>query len=400
MYASLALIAGFALLYSVFAGSVERTWISGPIVFTAFGLLIGPTALDVLSFETDPEVLRTLAELTLALVLFSDAAGADLKVLRRTAWLPTRLLLIGLPLTIALGFLVALLVNVKLSWFELALLATMLAPTDAALGQAVVSNEAVPDDVRQGLNVESGLNDGICVPVLLLFLSLARNVNHEVGPWSLALHMLGEEVGIGVAVGVVLTLVTVRLLRLAARREWLTHIWIQIPVIALALTCFATAQSLGGSGFIASFVGGLLFGGLAAEHREKLLLAAEGAGSVFGLITWVIFGSAVVGQAVGFFEWHYLLYAALSLTVVRMLPVFLCLTGTGLNIESKLFIGWFGPRGLASIVFAVMVLNSDLENAGTLVIVVACTVIMSILLHGVTANPWAEAFGRRSNNQR
>ena len=189
MYASLALIAGFALLYSVFAGSVERTWISGPIVFTAFGLLIGPTALDVLSFETDPEALRTLAELTLALVLFSDAAGADLKVLRRTAWLPTRLLLIGLPLTIALGFLVALLVNVKLSWFELALLATMLAPTDAALGQAVVSNEAVPDDVRQGLNVESGLNDGICVPVLLLFLSLARNVNHEVGPWSLALHM-------------------------------------------------------------------------------------------------------------------------------------------------------------------------------------------------------------------
>jgi len=396
MYESLALIAGFALLYSFVAGGIDRTWMTGPIVFTAFGLLIGPTGFDLLSFEADREGLRTLAELTLALVLFSDAAGADLKVLRKTAWLPTRLLLIGLPLTIALGYVVASLLHVQLSVFELALLATMLAPTDAALGQAVVSNEAVPDDVRQGLNVESGLNDGICVPVLLLFLALAEDAGQQGGPWNLALHLLAEEVGIGVAVGVVLTAVAVQGLKFAAVRQWLTPIWNQIPVVALALTCFATAQSLGGSGFIASFVGGLLFGGLAGEHKEKFLLAAEGTGGVFGLITWVIFGSAVVGQAVGYFEWRYLVYAALSLTLIRMLPVFLCLTGTGFNTESKLFIGWFGPRGLASIVFAVMVLNANLENAGILAVVVACTVIMSILAHGVTANPWAQAFGRRS----
>jgi NhaP-type Na+/H+ or K+/H+ antiporter len=396
MYESLALIAGFALLYSFIAGGIDRTWISGPIVFTTFGLLIGPTGFDLLSFETDREALRTLAELTLALVLFSDAAGADLKVLRKTTWLPTRLLLIGLPLTIALGYVVASLLNVQLSVFELALLATMLAPTDAALGQAVVSNEAVPDDVRQGLNVESGLNDGICVPVLLLFLALAQDAGQQSGPWDLALHLLTEEVGIGVAVGVVLTAVAVQGLKFATGRQWLTPIWNQIPVVALALTCFATAQALGGSGFIASFVGGLLFGALTGEHKEHFLLAAESTGGVFGLITWVIFGSAVVGQAVGYFEWPYLVYAALSLTVIRMLPVFLCLTGTGLNTESKLFIGWFGPRGLASVVFAVMVLNADLENAGTLAVVVACTVIMSILAHGVTANPWAQAYGRRS----
>jgi len=396
MYESLALIAGFALLYSFVAGGIDRTWITGPIVFTAFGLLIGPTGFDLLSFEADREGLRTLAELTLALVLFSDAAGADLKVLRKTAWLPTRLLLIGLPLTIALGYVVASLLNVQLSVFELALLATMLAPTDAALGQAVVSNEAVPGDVRQGLNVESGLNDGICVPVLLLFLALAQDAGHQGGPWNLALHLLAEEVGIGVAVGVVLTAVAVQGLKFAAGRQWLTPIWNQIPVVALALTCFAAAQSLGGSGFIASFVGGLLFGGLAGEHKEKFLLAAEGTGGVFGLITWVIFGSAVIGQAVGYFEWRYLVYAALSLTVIRMLPVFLVLSGTGLNTESKLFIGWFGPRGLASIVFAVMVMDANLENADIMAIVVACTVIMSILAHGVTANPWAQAYGRRS----
>lgn len=396
MYESLALIAGFALLYSFVAGAIDRTWITGPIVFTAFGLLIGPTGFGLLSFETDREALRTLAELTLALVLFSDAAGADLKVLRKTAWLPTRLLLIGLPLTIALGYFVATLLNVQLSVFELALVATMLAPTDAALGQAVVTNKAVPGDVRQGLNVESGLNDGICVPVLLLFLALAQNVDHEGGPWGLALHLLAEEVGIGVLVGVVLTTVAVQCLKFATGRQWLTSIWNQVPVVALALTCFATAQALGGSGFIASFVGGLLFGGLMGEHKEKFLLAAEGTGGVFGLITWVIFGSAVVGQAVGYFEWRYVVYAALSLTVIRMLPVFLVLTGTGLNTESRLFIGWFGPRGLASIVFAVMVMDANLENADIMAIVVACTVIMSILAHGVTANPWAQAYGRRS----
>ncbi len=396
MYESLALIAGFALLYSIFAGGIDRTWISGPMVFTAFGLLIGPTGLDLLSYETDREALKTLAELTLALVLFSDAAGANLKILRKTAWLPTRLLLVGLPLTIALGFVIAWLLNMQLSLFELALLATMLAPTDAALGQAVVSNKAVPDDVRQGLNVESGLNDGICVPVLLLFLALAESTSHEGGPWDLALDLLAQEVGIGLAVGVVLTGVAVQLLKIAARHQWLIVIWKQVPVIALGMACFAAAQSLGGSGFIAAFVGGLLFGGLAGEHREKFLLAAEGTGGVFGLITWVIFGSAVIGQAIGAFEWRYLVYAALSLTLIRMAPVFLCLTGTGMNTESKLFIGWFGPRGLASIVFAVMVLNADLENADILAIVVACTVIMSILAHGVTSNPWARAYGRRS----
>ena len=398
MYESLALIAGFALLYSFAAGGIDRTWISGPIVFTAFGLLIGPTGFHLLSFDTDREGLKTLAELTLAMVLFSDAAGSNLKVLRKTAWLPMRLLLIGLPLTIALGYVVATLLSVQLSVFELALVATMLAPTDAALGQAVVTNKAVPDDVRQGLNVESGLNDGICVPVLLLFLALAQNVDHEGGPWGLALHLLAEEVGIGVLVGGVLTTVAVQCLKFAAGRQWLTAIWNQVPVVALALTCFATAQALGGSGFIASFVGGLLFGGLAGEHKEKFLLAAEGTGGVFGLITWVIFGSAVIGQAVGQFEWRYVVYGALSLTVIRMLPVFLVLSGTGLNAESKLFIGWFGPRGLASIVFAVMVMDANLANADIMAIVVACTVIMSILAHGVTANPWARAYGRRSRN--
>jgi NhaP-type Na+/H+ or K+/H+ antiporter len=333
--------------------------------------------------------------LTLALVLFTDAAGADLGVLRRTARLPVRLLLIGLPLTIALGYLTGLLLSVKLSTLEVALVATMLAPTDAALGKAVVSNAAIPTDVREGLNVESGLNDGICVPILFIFLALAQDVGPAAAPWSHALALVAEEIGIGLVVGIVLSVIAVQLLGFSGRHQWLTPTWVQIPVVALALTCFATAQALGGSGFIASFAGGLFFGWLARQHRETLLRAAEGTGDTFALITWVIFGSAVIGKAVGFFSWRLLLYAVLSLTLIRMLPVFLALAGSGLNTESKLFIGWFGPRGLASIVFGVIVVNANLPNGRAMAVVVVFTVILSVLAHGITANPWARAYGER-----
>ena len=396
MYQDLAILALFILVYSSVAGRVERTWVSGPILFTIFGLLIGPLGLDLLSFKTDGETLRTLAELTLALVLFTDAAGADMDVLRKTEALPTRLLLIGLPLTILLGFGVGVLLFERLSLFEVALLATMLAPTDAALGKGVVTNEAVPNPVRQGLNVESGLNDGICVPILFVFLALATGKAGEGGPWKLAMMLVAEEIGIGLAVGLVLTTMAGLLLKFAKGQQWLTHTWIQVPVVALALGCFAVAQFLGGSGFIAAFTGGLLFGVLAKQHREEFLRAAEGTGDTLALITWVIFGSAVVGQAVGHFSWLILLYAVLSLTLIRILPVFLVLTGLGVSTEGKLFMGWFGPRGLASIVFGVIVVNANLPNSGSIAMIVVCTIILSILGHGITANPWAKGFGERS----
>jgi NhaP-type Na+/H+ or K+/H+ antiporter len=395
VYQDLAILALFVLVYSSIAGRVERTWISGPIVFTLFGLIIGPVALNLLSFKADGETIRTLAELTLALVLFTDAASADMGVLRRTEALPIRLLLIGLPLTILLGFGVGVLLFKQLSLVEIALLATMLAPTDAALGKAVVTNEAVPDAVRQGLNVESGLNDGICVPILFVFLALATGKAGEGGPWQLAMKLVAEEIGIGLAVGLALTAMAALLLKFAKGQKWLTNTWIQIPVVALAFGCFAVAQFLGGSGFIAAFSGGLLFGALAKQHREEFLLAAEGTGDTLALITWVIFGSAVVGQAVSYFSWLDLLYAVLSITVIRMLPVFLSLTGMGVSTEGKFFMGWFGPRGLASIVFGVIVVNAHLPNSGPIAMTVACTIILSILGHGITANPWAKVYGER-----
>ncbi|MGB5618016.1 MAG: cation:proton antiporter, partial [Desulfobacterales bacterium] len=283
-----------------------------------------------------------------------------------------------------------------LTLFEIAILATMLAPTDAALGKAVVTNESVPTDIRESLNVESGLNDGICVPILFLFLALATDSSTKGSTVQLAMTLVAQQIGIGVAVGVGLTVLGGWLLKLAADRGWITETWRQLPVPALAVACFAVAQWIGGSGFIACFVGGLLFGKIVAKHyKHTLLLAAEGTGDTLALITWVVFGAAVVGQAIGHLSWEAVLYALLSLTVVRMLPVFLVLTGMNLRADEKLFMGWFGPRGLASIVFAVIVMDKHLPGGGTIAITVVCTIVLSIVAHGLSANPLVSALVAR-----
>jgi NhaP-type Na+/H+ or K+/H+ antiporter len=207
--------------------------------------------------------------------------------------------------------------------------------------------------------------------------------------------LVAEEIGIGLAVGLALTTLAALLLKFAREQQWLTHTWIQIPVVALALACFAAAQLLGGSGFIAAFSGGFLFGILAKQARDKLLRAAEGTGDTLALITWVVFGAAVVGKAAGHFNWIIWLYAILSLTLIRMLPVFLSLTGMGVSTEGKLFMGWFGPRGLASVVFGVIVVNANVPNSGVIAATAVCTIMLSILAHGITANSWARGLGER-----
>jgi NhaP-type Na+/H+ or K+/H+ antiporter len=387
MYETLAIVAGIVFFYSISSRGLERTPINGAIVFCAFGVIFGPLGLDYLKLDPGTETLRTLAELTLALLLFTDAANANLGVLRGHIGIPRRLLVLGLPLTIALGFGAGILLFDGLTMFEIAIIATMLAPTDAALGKAVVTNPSVPAPIREGLNVESGLNDGICVPILFLFLALATESGSGDGAASLAVALVAEEIGIGLGVGIVLTAVGAFLFRRCERRGWLTETWRQLPVAALAVACFASAQGLGGSGFIASFTGGLLFGRLAGEKKESLLISAEGTGDTLALITWVVFGAAVIGHSIDRLTWEPLLYAVLSLTVIRILPVFLVLSGFGLRVDEKLFMGWFGPRGLASIVFAVIVLNEKLPGEDTIMLTAVCTIVLSVLGHGLSAHP-------------
>lgn len=395
MYETLALLAAFVFFYSIVSAGLERTPTNGALVFIIFGFLFGPLGLGWLKLDVGAEGLRTLAELTLALVLFTDASNANLTVLKKSFHIPQRLLLVGLPLTIILGFSSALFLFGSLTLFEAAILAILLAPTDAALGKAVVSDERVPENISEGLNVESGLNDGICVPILFVFLGLAVATKGAADMGVQPLTLVLEEVGIGAGIGLTLTLFGSLLLRYSATRGWITETWHQLPVPALALICFSSAQALGGSGFIAAFCGGLLFGGLAKKYKPKLLLAAEGTGDTLGLITWVVFGAAVIGQSVHAFSWQIVLYSVLSLTLVRILPVFLVLKGLGLSCDEKLFIGWFGPRGLASIVFVVIVLNAELPGGDVIAMTAVCTILLSIILHGLSANPLVAALGER-----
>jgi NhaP-type Na+/H+ or K+/H+ antiporter len=336
-----------------------------------------------------------LADLTLAVILFVDAANADLAVLKRQLRIPARMLFLGLPGVIILGTLTAALLFDNLSLLEAAILGTMLAATDAALGKAVITNRSVPTHVREGLNFESGLNDGLCVPILLVFVALAIAGGSEGGGTLHAIELVIKELGIGLLVGLGLTAAGAWAMRWCRDQGWLTEIWKQVTVVALAIACFAVAQSLHGSGYIAAFVGGLLFGFKAKKATHKLVLASEGLGETLALLTWFIFGAAVIGRYIEFFTWEMLVYAFLSLTVIRMLPIFVSLAGTGESLGSKLFLGWFGPRGLASIVFAIIVLEKDVAGNKFIATVVAVTVILSLVAHGVSANPITKLFGQR-----
>ena len=398
-YQILAIIAAFVFCYCLVATRLERTKFNGPLVFVVCGLILGPYCLGLVAMDVDGETLKTLAEITLAVVLFTDSAGANLPVLMRFRRLPARLLLIGLPLTIGLGFLTGCLLYNNLTWIELALLATMLAPTDAALGQAVINDDAVPSSVREGLNVESGLNDGICVPVLLLFLAISSDSLPTGAVLSQMLELPLQAIGIGTLVGIVSAVVGCVSINGSVQRNWLDGAWTQLPVIALALVCFSISQWLGGSGFIACFVGGLIFGGLIQRQKAALLKAADGTGDVLSMITWFIFGALFIGDCLLAPQWQAIVYALLSLSVIRILPVCLAVIGMGLKTDSKLFMGWFGPRGLASIVFIVMVNEANLPGANTLVQAVTWTVLLSVILHGITANPLANAYALRTKTR-
>jgi NhaP-type Na+/H+ or K+/H+ antiporter len=394
MYSELAVMALFVFGYSLVAGRLERAAASGPIVFVTAGLVMGPLGFGWFDGSIARAELRFFADVTLASFLFLDAANANLRTLRQHVAIPSRMLLIALPAAILLGAILAGLFFEQLSVFEAAILGTMLAATDAALGKPVITNEGVPPRIREGLNVESGLNDGLCVPILLVFIAFEVESGLEGSSTLLVLEHVGREIGIGLAVGLGLTFLGFRLLRSCAARGWVTEIWMQVTPIALAVACFAAAQSLHGSGYVAAFTGGMLFGALYTGDKHKLVLATEGVGETLALLTWFLFGAVVIMRTMEYFSWVTFAYALLSLTVVRMLPVYLSLAGTGETVKSKLFLGWFGPRGLASIVFAIIVVERDVPHGWFMGTIVVLTVLLSLVAHGVTANPLARRMAR------
>lgn len=395
MYEQLVVLSLLAFAYCLISGKVARLPVSSPIVFVAAGFLFGPGGLGWLADDVTRDGLRTLVDLTLAVILFSDASNSNFHVLRRQWRLPARLLLIGLPGAIALGFLTAVWLFDTLTLFEAAILGTMLAATDAALGKAVVTNEDVPGRIREGLNCESGLNDGLSVPFLLLFIALAHGNGGE-SPFLL----VARELGVGAATGAVVAVSGAFLLRQANSRGWVDGVWLQIAMPALAFACFSIADLFEASGYISAFVGGMLFGSLLKEERHELVMPAEGIGEAMAMLTWVVFGVGAIANSFQHLTLDVCLYVLLSLTVVRMMPVFVAMIGTGERFDGRLFMGWFGPRGLASIVFAIMVMNENLPGSDLIATVVTCTVSISLLMHGISANPLARWLAGREASAR
>lgn len=383
MNQSLLIIAAIAFIFGLFSNSLKNTYLSGPILFVLAGLLAGPFGLNILDLEIGNTSVGAFAELTLALVLFGDASLARFSIVGRNVKFPERLLLIGLPLTLLLGIGVGSLVFNSLSLYEIAILAIILAPTDAALGKPVVSNPAIPARIRESLNIESGLNDGICVPFLLLVFALMDRGSNVTGMQGTMFFV--KAIGVGMLIGLTLTYAGNWLIRKSMEKNWMDESWERIIIVTLAFLIYGLAGILGGSGFIACFSGGLLFGVIQKRHKQKLILAVEGISDLFSLITWGLFGSIIVYRVFSHITWQTILYAVLSLTLIRMLPVYLSLVRTDLNRYEKLFIGWFGPRGLATIVFIYLALEHGVKPDNPLVSATIFTILLSIVLHGSTA---------------
>ena len=391
---ALAIVTGGLLLYALVSGRLNGTVITAPLVFIVFGYVAGPGGLGVAQVDVDHSIVHAIAEFTLIVVLFADAARMDLKRLRADHNLPVRMLVVGLPLCIAAGTLAATQLFPAFTLWEAALLAALLAPTDAALGQAVVADKTVPVRIRQAINVESGLNDGIALPAVLLFATLASM--HMSGPDAGEWLRFGlAQLALGPLVGVVLGYAGGRCLDAAASRGWADTSFQGIGILALAILTFVVAELVGGNGFIAAFVGGLAFGGAIRSHCEFLFEFMEAEGQLLMLIAFLVFGATLLPEGVAHLGPAVIVYALLSLTVLRMIPIALSLAGAGLNSATPLFLGWFGPRGLASILFVLLILEeSDVPHRETILSVTVVTVGLSALLHGMTAAPLAGAYGR------
>lgn len=389
------LLASLIFAFGLISKRLDGTVLTPPMVFVGVGLLVGSSGLGLLHFKVGEGTLHILAELTLILVLFGDATRIDVRTLRRELGLPVRLLGIGLPLSMAVGAGLALLVLPDLTLWEAATLGAILAPTDAALGQAVVSSPLVPLRIRQGLNVESGLNDGIALPFVLVFMSLASMSHGESRTPEEWVVFAALQVTLGPLIGFLIAWVGGYLVARAATFGYIEESFERIAGLALALLCYAAAELAGGNGFIAAFVGGVTIGNTQRERCRWMLAFLEAEGQLFMLMVFLGLGASLAVPAMSSATGPVVLYALLSLTLVRMVPVSISLIGTKLRLPSHLFIGWFGPRGLASILYGILLLSeATTPHEDAIFHVVVVTALLSVFLHGLTASPGVALYSR------
>ena len=398
---AIVLVALIVFAFGLFSSRLERSIISAPIVFVTVGIVVSPLGLDLVELGLGAEALHIIAELTLVIVLFTDAAKINAGRLLKEADVPARLLMIGLPLTVAAGTLVAWPLFGGSSIALLFLLAAMLAPTDAALGLAVVSSRLIPLRIRDYISTESGLNDGFVLPLLLIGLAVLdpAEATGDVGYWAgvVALQLIASPV-----VGLLIGLLGAILVDHALLRKWMNPVFQRLVAVALPILAWAAADAFGGNGFMAAFFAGLMAGRYAHGFmRGELEGFAESEGQMLSYFMFFVFGLAVVPVALDYWDGAVWLYAILSLTVIRMLPVAISLTGKKLDLQTVSFIGWFGPRGIASILYLIIVVESlgvpgetELAGYARILSVVALTVLISIFVHGMSAVPLSRLYGK------
>jgi sodium/hydrogen antiporter len=391
----LVVLAVVFIAYSLVASRLDRWSVTAPMVFVLTGATIGLFAPEWVGFFGEPEAVKLIAELTLALLLFADASTLRWRELREDGALPARLLLVGFPLTVIAGFGFARLLEPGAPWAAAALIAAILAPTDAALGLGVFTNRSVPGRIRRAINVESGLNDGLATPLVTLFLAFLIT-QEGAEPISWVADSV-RELGIALVVAVIVGSVSGRLIALAQANAWTTSAPERFAILATALLSYSGSIAVGGNGFVAAFVAGLAFSVASRGKVRESVEFTEDLGLFTSFLVWAVFGALLLAPVLERgFRWTPVVYALLSLTVIRMVPVGLSMLGSGLRASSVLFMGWFGPRGLASVVFtllAVETLAGEGLAAAPLVEVATWTVFLSVILHGVTARPLARIYG-------
>lgn len=392
-----ALIALLFLAFALGSRKLSGSILTGPMLFAAVGFAIGPQVLGWVEIPISNDAIHALAEVTLVVVLFTDAASTDFKTFRRSGNLPLRMLLVGMPLAMLLGTLAALGLFPGWTLWEAALLAAILTPTDAALGQSVIENETIPDRIRTAIGSESGLNDGLALPLVVLFAALASGQTESGATYWL--EFVGSQIVLGPAAGILIGYAGGWLVALADDRGWMSE-WAEgIAAMAIALGAFMLAEAVDGNGFLAAFAGGLAFGKGLGRRCRFLYEFQQTEAHMLVLITFTLVGAMLLPAAMQHFTLPCLLFAIFALTIMRMLPIALSLVGLKLDLHTVAFIGWFGPRGLASVLFLLIVMQTtDLARESEILAAVALTVTLSIILHGVTAAPWARIYGRAAGN--
>lgn len=384
------------LVYGLFSELFEKSVVSAPMIFVVVGIFASFFHFEALKEGLNAPMVKILAELTLVLVLFLDASTINRTALKKERSLPLRLLLVGLPLTMVLGFFIAILMFPGTNLWMLAVMALILSPTDAALGLAVVTSKLVPEKIRQTINVESGLNDGIALPpILICIAALAIHKTDEGSGASYWLMFTLKQFVYGPVIGGLVGLIGGKLVEKAAQKGWMSTTFQRLSALAIAILAFALAESVHGNGFIAAYFAGLLLGTHTHEIRERIHDFGEAGSQALVVFIFLLLGMLLIPFSFPYWDAQAWIYAILSLTIIRMLPVAISLIGTKLPWSTVSFIGWFGPRGIASVLYLLLVvIDLGKEGYERIISVIVLTVMLSIFLHGITAVPFSKMLGK------